>query len=72
MAKLSFEKLIPLFEANQEFSLTESQYQENIGQSLPKDYYYLKNKSALANTAKKYGYFIEIKERTVCLKKISA
>ena len=70
MAKLNFERLIPLFEANEEFSLTESQYQKSVGKSLPKDYYYLKNKSALANEAKKYGYCIEIKEKTVCLKKV--
>lgn len=70
MAKLNFEKIIPLFEADQEFSLTESQYLKNVGQPLPKDYYYLKNKSALAKEAKKHGYQIEIQEKTVCLKKI--
>ncbi|MBE6895494.1 MAG: hypothetical protein E7477_00190 [Ruminococcaceae bacterium] len=69
MAKLNFEKIIPLFEASQEFSLTESQYEKSVGKALPKDYYYLKNKSALAKEAKKYGYQIEIKEKTVCLKK---
>ena len=69
MAKLNFEKIIPLFEANQEFSINENQYQKNVGNSLPKDFYYLKNKSALANVAKKYGYCIEIKEKTVCFKK---
>ena len=70
MAKLNFEKLIPLFESNEEFSITESQYEKSVGKSLPKDYYYLKNKSALSNEAKKYGYCIEIKEKTVCLKKV--
>lgn len=70
MAKLNFERLIPLFEANEEFSLTESQYQKSVGKSLPKDYYYLKNKSALANKARKYGYRIEIKEKIVCFKKV--
>ena len=70
MAKLNFEKLTPLFEAKQEFSITESQYKKSVGKPLPKDYYYLKNKSALAKEAKKYGYEIEIKEKTVCLKKV--
>ena len=70
MAKLNFGKIIPLFEADQEFSLTESQYLKSVGQPLPKDYYYLKNKSALANEARKYGYEIEVKEKTVCLKKV--
>ena len=60
MAKLNFEKITPLFEANQEFSLTESQYEKSVGKSLPKDYYYLKTKSALANEAKKYGLIDEI------------
>ena len=70
MPKLNFEKLTPLFEANQEFSLTESQYEKSVGKPLPRDYYYLKNKSALANKARKYGYYIEIKEKTICLKKV--
>lgn len=69
MPKLNFEKIAPLFKAGQEFSLTESQYLKSVGQPLPKDYYYLKSKSALAAEAKKYGYQIEIKEKTVCLKK---
>lgn len=69
MAKLNLDRLVSLFEANEEFSLTESQYQKSVGKSLPKDYYYLKNKSALAKEAKKYGYYIEIKEKTVCFKK---
>ena len=70
MAKLNFERLVPLFEANEEFSLTESQYQRSVGKTLPKDGYYLKNKSALAKEAKKHGYYVEVKERTVCLKKV--
>ena len=69
MAKPNFEKLFKLFEANQEFSLTESQYEKSVGKPLPKNHYYLKNDSALAKEAKKHGYYIEIKERTVCLKK---
>jgi hypothetical protein len=69
MAKLNFEKIIPLFESNQEFSLTESQYEKSVGKPLPKNHYYLKNDSALAKEAKKRGYYIEIKERTVCLKR---
>jgi len=69
MAKLNFEKLIPLFEANEEFSLTESQYEKNVGKALPKDFYYLKNNSALAKVAKEYGYKLTVEERIVCFKK---
>ena len=71
MAKLDFQNLILLFEANQEFSLTESQYKKSVGKPLPKDIYYLKNKSALSKKAKEYGYCIAVKEKTICLKKIS-
>lgn len=71
MAKLSFEKLIPLFEANEEFSLTESQYEKSVGKALPKDFYYLKNRSALAKTATEYGYSITVTEKTVCFQKTS-
>ena len=70
MAKLDFRDLVPLFEADKEFSLTESQYKKSTGKTMPKDYYYLKNKSAIANEARKYGYCIEIKEKTVCFKKV--
>lgn len=67
MGKLKVDKLLPLFEAKEDFSLTEKQYEKSTGKPLPKGYYYLKNKSALANLAKKYGYIIEIKEKTLCL-----
>lgn len=69
MAKINFENLTPLFQANKEFSLTESQYEQSVGKSLPKNFYYLKTESALAKEAKKHGYYIEIKEKTVSFKK---
>ena len=69
MARLNLEKIVSLFKTNEDFSLTEAQYKKNTGRSLPKDSYYLKNNSALARTAKKHGYSIEVKERTICLKK---
>ena len=69
MAKINFEKITPLFRANQEFSLTESQYEKSVGRTLPKDFYYLKKDSAIAKEAEKHGYYIEVKEKTVCFKK---
>lgn len=69
MSKLNFGKLDALFQAGQEFSLTKNQYQKSVGKPLPKDTYYLKTRSALANEAKKNGFQIEIKEKTICLKK---
>ncbi len=69
MSKRNFDKLMPLFESGEEFSLTEMQYQKNTGYSLPKEIYYLKNKSAFAKIASQYGYYITVKEKTICLKK---
>ena len=69
MANRNFDKLLPLFKSGEEFSLTESQYSKSTGYSLPKEVYYLKKKSAFAKIAKQYGYFITVKEKTICLKK---
>ena len=69
MGKVNLQNLFPLFEANESFSLTESQYEKSTGRPLPKGYYYLKNKSALAKIAKEHGFVIEIQEKTVCFKK---
>lgn len=69
MSKPNFRGLLPLLESNQEFSLTESQYLKSTGATLPKQTYYLKNNSALSKIAKEYGFIIEVKERTICLKR---
>ena len=71
MRKPNFEKIISLLEANEEFSLTEKQYEKSTGSTLPKSDYYLKNKSALAKMAKKYGYIVEVQAKTLCLKKVN-
>ena len=67
--KVDFSKFLPLLESIEEFSITEKQYLKNTGREMPKDTYYLKTSSALAKAIKKYGYSIEIKERTIILKK---
>ena len=70
MAKrINFSKIVPLLEAKQDFSITEKQYLKSTGRTMPKGTYYLKNNSALSKIAKEYGYIIEVKERTICLKK---
>ena len=69
MKKPNFIDILPLFDTSKEFSLTESQYFKKTGATMPKDTYYLKNKSALSNIARKHGYVVEINERTICLKK---
>lgn len=70
MNKLKSDKLLPLFKANEDFSLTETQYQKSTGRTLPKDNNYLKNKSALANLAKEFGFVVEIQEKIIRLKKV--
>lgn len=67
----NFEKLYPLFQSGEDFSLTETQYKQSTGSSLPKDNRYLQTNSALARIAKEKGYKIIVTERTVSLKKIS-
>ena len=69
MKKPNFEKLVPLFESNEEFSITEKQYKQSTGTDLPKEIYYLKNKSAISKEAKKYGYEISVKEKTICFQR---
>lgn len=58
-----------LFEKEEDFSLTDAQYEKETGATLPKSIYYLKTNSALAKKAKEYGYYLEVIEKTVLLKK---
>lgn len=67
--KIDFSKFLPLFDSNEEFSITERQYFKNTGREIPKDTYYLKNSSALSKKAAEFGYSIEVNERTIILKK---
>lgn len=62
-------KMIPLLEADEDFSITESQYLKNTGKTMPKDTYYLKKRSALSRLAQKYGFQLEIHERTIIVTK---
>lgn len=69
MKKPKLYNIDELFLSGKEFSLTESQYYKETEACLPKDFYYLKNKSAIAKLAKKRGYLISIKEKTIIFKK---
>ncbi len=64
-------ELLPLFEAQEDFALTETQYAEKTGAALPKDDYYLLKKSAVAKAAMKSGYQMLLSERTILFKKIN-
>ena len=76
MAKLDLSGLDNLFANGKDFELTDAQYEEKIGKSLPKDKSYLKNGSALARKAKENGFSIELVidepviRRTVIFKKV--
>ena len=69
------DKLDYLFEQKIDFELTGSLYEEITGVALPKKNSYIKNQSALANKADKFGYEITdvqdkaIIEKIVYLKK---
>ena len=69
--KPNLSELLPLFEAQSDFSLTETQYTEKTGAALPKDSYYLLKKSAVAKAAMGKGYEILLNERTILFKKIN-
>ncbi len=62
-------ELLPLFEAQADFSLTETQYAEKTGATLPKDSYYLLRKSAVAKAAAQHGFALFVNERTISFKK---
>lgn len=71
VSKPNLSKIASLFASNEDFSLTEEQYFNTTGASLPKSTYYLLKDSAISKLAQKFGYTIEVKSRTICLKKTS-
>ena len=58
------------FESGKDFELTDSQYEKKTGAVLPKNKYYTLKNSALAKKAKKYGYYLELIEKTILIKKL--
>lgn len=58
-----------LFRLNKDFELTDAQYERKTGAPLPKDKYYIKNKSVLSKIAKEYNYNIEVVEKRVIFRK---
>ena len=65
----NLQNLQSLFEANANFSLTETQYVQKTGANLPQNSRYIEKDSALSKFAKKYGFIITVKERTVLCEK---
>lgn len=58
------------FESGKDFELTDSQYEKKTGAVLPKNKYYILKNSALAKEAKKHGYYLELIEKTIIVKKL--
>lgn len=69
MAKPKLEEIEKLLSKGKEISLTDAQYEKLTGIPLPKNNYYLKNRSALAKIAKNADYVIEVIEKRVILTK---
>lgn len=64
-----FFELEKLFGEGNDFELTESRYEKLTGAALPKNKYYLSNKSAIAKLARRNGYDVDVIEKTILLKK---
>lgn len=58
-----------LFKQGKDFELTDAQYEKKTGIPLPKDKRYIIKDSALAKEANRYGYFLEVIEKRVLIKK---
>lgn len=69
--KPKLEELNYLFDKGEDFELTDTQYEIKTGVALPKEVWYLENRSALAKRAKEKNYTLEIiNKKTVVLRKI--
>lgn len=69
MKKPNLTSIDLLLASGKNFSLTESQYCNETNATMPKDSYYLMNKSAVAKLAQKRGFRIIIKEKTIMFEK---
>lgn len=69
MANPNLSAIDALLSAGKNFALTEKQYQKETLATMPKDFYYLKNRSAVAKLAKRHGFKIVIQEKTILFEK---
>ena len=60
-----FAKLERTMEAREDFSLTRSQYRDSTGRNLPKEKWYIENRSAVAFCAREYGFRVEVVPETI-------
>lgn len=64
-------KLNKLFEAGKDFELSDAEYEKLTKKRLPKDKYYLQNRSALSRKCAELGYSLEVIEKRVLIRKLS-
>lgn len=69
MNKPNLSSIESLLSTGNKFALTETQYHKETSATMPKNFYYLKNHSAIAKLAKRYGFKIEIQEKTILFEK---
>lgn len=70
MARPKLDKIITLLETGEEFQLTTAQYKMKTGADFPKcSKNYAEHESAVAKTAKKYGYIIKIVPQQIVFEK---
>ena len=69
MNKPNLSSIESLLSTGNKFALTENQYHKETSATMPKNFYYLKNNSAVAKLAKRYGFKIELQEKTILFEK---
>lgn len=69
MSKIDFSKIKELIESSIDFSLSEKQYEKLTGRKMPRDNYYLINKSAIAKFANELGLTIQVHKKTITFEK---
>lgn len=57
--------IIEMMQSNQDFSLTQAQYQHSTGAPLPKERSYTEKRSAVARCAKEHGFRVEVIPETI-------
>lgn len=69
MSRPDLSKVKKMFESGEDFSLTDKQYRNKTGLSIPKNNSYLIRDSAIAKEAQRNGFVISLQERTIIFKK---
>ena len=68
--KLDFSAFEAQLSSGKSFEITDWEYQQKVGQPMPKTKSYLKNTSPLADLAHEYDYRLEIADEAIVMRKI--